>query len=249
MSSVLIGTQYSQWTNLVKSINVLTGMKPNRADAKPPGRPREFDLDVAVERAMEVFWRKGYEAASMPELTRAMRINRPSLYAAFGNKEQLFRRVLDRYGSDTATFIPSALHEPTAAQVIQQIFRGAVEFLSARGHPRGCLLMQGTPACGDPADSVRREIAARRRAGEAAIRNRLERAKTHGELAPHANPADLAKFISALVHGMSIQAANGATRAQLQRLAEMATRACNQFISTSTPDHDATRSPIRTSAS
>jgi AcrR family transcriptional regulator len=249
MSSVLIGTQYCEWTNLVKSINVLFGMKLKRATVKPPGRPREFDLDVAVERAMEVFWRKGYEAASMPDLTRAMGINRPSLYAAFGNKEQLFRRVLDRYGSDTATFIPAALDQPTATQVIQHIFRGAVQFLSARGHPRGCLLMQGTPACGDAADSVRREIVARRTAGEAAIRNRLERAKAQGDLARDANPADLAKFISALVHGMSIQAANGATRAQLQKLAEMANLTCSQLISRSTPDHDATRSRIRTSAS
>jgi AcrR family transcriptional regulator len=185
----------------------------------------------------------------MPELTRAMGINRPSLYAAFGKKEQLFRRVLDRYASNAATFIETALQKPTAREMIEQIFRGAVQFLSARSHPRGCLLMQSTPACGDASDSVRRQIVARRLAGETAIGNRLQQAQSQGDLPRHARPADLARFVMALVHGMSIQAANGATRPQLQTLAQMAIRACGQVISTSTPDRDATRSPTQTTVS
>lgn len=202
-------------------------MKQKRTAVKRSGRPREFDVDRAVDRAMEVFWRKGYEAASMPDLTRAMNINRPSLYAAFGNKEQLFRRVLDRYATGVATFIATALDKPTLKAVIPDIFHGTAQFLSVKRHPRGCLLMQGTPACGDVADSVRREIVARRVATEVAIRNRLKRAQAQGDLARDVNAADLAKFITALVHGISIQAANGATRAQLQTLAEMAIRACS----------------------
>jgi AcrR family transcriptional regulator len=205
-------------------------MKQKPAAAKKPGRPREFSTDRALQRAMEIFWRKGYEAASLPDLTRAMGINRPSLYAAFGNKEQLFRRVLDRYDGVVATFVATAMEAQTAKEAIEQLFRGSVRFHSSRDHPRGCLLMQGTPACGDAADPVRREIVSRRLATEAAIRDRLEQARAHGELSSAVRPPDLAKFITALVHGIAIAAANGATRPQLQTLAEMAIRACTDRL-------------------
>ncbi len=156
----------------------------------------------------------------------AMGINRPSLYAAFGNKEELFRRVLDRYATAEATFIATALEKPTASQVIEHIFRGQFDFLTSKHHPRGCLLMQGTPPCGDPSDPVRREIVARRNASESAIRRRLQHAQSQGDFSRKVNTVHLAKFITALAHGISIQAASGETRAQLQALAEMAIRAC-----------------------
>ena len=175
---------------------------------------------------MEVFWRKGYDGASLPELTAAMGINRPSLYATFGNKESLFRKVLDRYANGAATFIGAAIEQPTAKQAIEHILRGAVEFLSAKCHPRGCLLMQGTPPCGDEADSIRQEIITQRLAGQNLIHKRLKRAAVEGDLATDADAADVARFVSAIVHGMSIQAANGATRAQLQSLADMGISAC-----------------------
>jgi len=234
MNCVLNGKQYFRWTNFVNPITVTIGMKTKRAPAKRPGRPREFYIDRAIERAMEVFWRKGYEAASMPDLTCAMGISRPSLYAAFGNKQQLFRHVLDRYASVAATFITTALDKTTLKDVIDGIFRGAVRFLSASNHPRGCLLIQGTPACGDPADPVRREVIARRLATETAIQNRLQQARAQSDLPRTVNPADFAKFISALIHGLSIQAANGATRAQLLTLAQMAIRACREHVETDT---------------
>ena len=83
------------------------------------GRPRAFDIDKALDRALKVFWRKGFEGASLHDLTRAMGINRPSLYAAFGNKEALFRRALDRYDSGPAGYVHEALEEPTARAVTQ----------------------------------------------------------------------------------------------------------------------------------
>src|SRR6185503_15427259 len=90
----------------------------------PAGRPREFDLDEALDRALEVFWRKGYEGASLPDLTKAMKINRPSLYAAFGNKEALFRKAIDRYVERTMAHVGEALREPTARGVVERLFRG-----------------------------------------------------------------------------------------------------------------------------
>src|SRR5437867_3009296 len=104
------------------------------------GRPREFDIEAALDRALDVFWRYGYEGATIPELTRAMGINRPSLYAAFGSKEDLFRRVLDRYRTRTSSYAADALTESTARAVVERLFAGIISQLSKRNQPRGCLL-------------------------------------------------------------------------------------------------------------
>src|SRR3982075_4245566 len=118
------------------------------------GRPRAFDPDVALERAMHVFWAKGYEGASLSNLTRAMRINRPSLYAAFGNKEQLFRKVLDRYMNGPLAYFGKALAAPKARDVVEQIFLGTARMADDPRVPTGCLMVQGALACG--AASVRK---------------------------------------------------------------------------------------------
>src|SRR6266403_3450555 len=157
-------------------VYLLIGMKSISAPAAR-GRPRAFDPDTALERAMHVFWAKGYEGASLSDLTRAMRINRPSLYAAFGNKEQLFRKVLDRYMNGPLAFFGNALAAAKARDVIEQIFLGVVKMSSDPRTPVGCLVVQGALACGDAAGSVRKEIAARRDAAKVAVRRRLQRAK------------------------------------------------------------------------
>jgi AcrR family transcriptional regulator len=191
----------------------------------PKGRPREFDAEQALDRALKVFWRKGYEGASLPELTRAMGINRPSLYAAFGSKEGLFRRALDRYAEGPAAFVQEALHEPNARAVAERLLAGAVGLVSDPRNPRGCLMVQGALACGEAAESVRRELAARRAAAEAALRGRLERARAEGDLPAGADPADLARYLFTVVRGISVQAAGGATGGELRRVAAMALRA------------------------
>src|ERR1700730_63736 len=122
------------------------GMKS--ATSAPLGRPRAFDPDVALDRAMHVFWAKGYEGASLSNLTRAMRINRPSLYAAFGNKEQLFGRVLDRYMNGPLAFFQKALAARKARDVIEQIFFGVADMAGDPRAPAGCLVVQGAPAGG-----------------------------------------------------------------------------------------------------
>jgi AcrR family transcriptional regulator len=198
------------------------GMKSKTAPALP-GRPRAFDADVALERAMHVFWSKGYEGASLSDLTRAMRINRPSLYAAFGNKEQLFGKVLDRYMDGPVAYFGKALAELKARDVVEEIFLGTARMADDPRIPAGCLMVQGALACGDA--SVRNEVVARRAASEAALRHRLQRAKREGDLPKNADPAELACYVMTVVRGMAVQSASDASRDQLRRVAQMALRA------------------------
>src|SRR5947207_13461768 len=109
----------------------------------PLGRPRAFDADKALDKALKVFWRKGYEGASLPDLTAAMGINRPSLYAAFGNKEELFRKVIARYVDGPASFVRKALEAPTARVAAERLLSGAIALVTDPRNPRGCLLVQG----------------------------------------------------------------------------------------------------------
>src|SRR5437899_2320898 len=104
--------------------------------AMPVGRPRAFDIDKALDRALKVFWRKGYEGASLPDLTRAMGINRPSLYAAFGNKEALFRKAIDRYVEGPASHVREAIHEPKARAVVERLLRGSIDLITDSRNPR-----------------------------------------------------------------------------------------------------------------
>jgi AcrR family transcriptional regulator len=191
----------------------------------PIGRPRAFDMDTALDRALQVFWRKGYEGTSLSDLTMAMGINRPSLYAAFGNKEDLFRKALDRYAEGPAAYTRTALDEPTARAVVEQLLHGVVDLLTDPRTPQGCLAVQGALACGDAAAAIRQELVARRVAGEAALCQRLERARTDGDLPADADPTDLARYVTTVAQGMAVQAAGGVSREALRRVVEMALRA------------------------
>jgi AcrR family transcriptional regulator len=203
-------------------IYLLIGMKSETA-ATQRGRPRAFDPDAALDRAMHVFWARGYEGASLSDLTRAMRINRPSLYAAFGNKEQLFRKVLDRYMDGPLAYFGKALTAPKARDVVEEIFFGTARMADDPSIPAGCLMVQGALACGDA--SVRKEAAGRRVAGEVALRRRLQRAKREGDLPKNADPAELAGYVMTIVRGMAVQSAGGASSDQLRRVAKIALRA------------------------
>jgi AcrR family transcriptional regulator len=188
------------------------------------GRPRAFDPDQALDRALEVFWHKGYEGTAMSDLTKAMRINRPSIYAAFGNKEELFRKVLDRYAEGPASYVQEALAEPTARRVVERLLLAAAEIPTERG-PRGCLLVQGALACGDASESVRRELISRRAGGEKELRGRLQRAKAEGDLPRNTDPEGLARYVVTIAHGMAVEAAGGASRQQLLQVVETAMKA------------------------
>jgi AcrR family transcriptional regulator len=190
--------------------------------ARRAGRPRGFDEDSALDAAMRAFWSKSYQGATMADLTKAMGINRSSIYAAFGDKQQLFRRVMDRYWDGQMTFIREALSQPTLREVVSAILYGTVEFLAAPGNPRGCLTIQGALACGTEAQPMKRALTELRRSAESAIQERLRQAQREGELPAAAIPADLARYISTVMAGLGVQAVNGATKAEMKRVADLA---------------------------
>jgi len=191
-------------------------MKPHMRGLS--GRPRSFDLDGALDAATQVFWREGYQGASLSDLTSAMGINRPSLYAAFGNKETLFHKVLDRYAEGRAAYLREALKQPTARAVTEQLLRGAADLLTDPHNPTGCLMVQGALVCGEDSDCVRQELVSRRMAVEADLRRRFQRAKQEGDLASDLDPADLSRYVMTISQGMAVQAAGGASRDDLQRV-------------------------------
>jgi AcrR family transcriptional regulator len=188
------------------------------------GRPRQFDTRRALDAALRLFWRHGYEGTSLAALTRAMGINVPSLYAAFGNKESLFRKALERYLQKPASYLPRALEEPTARRAIRTLFRGAIDMVMNPHHPDGCLLVQGALASGPSAAWARKELSLHRAAAEAAVRRRLERAIAEGDLPTSVDAGRLARYILTVLWGLSVQAAGGATREQLEDVVALAMR-------------------------
>jgi len=188
------------------------------------GRPREFDVEHALDQALEVFWRNGYEGSSIAELTQAMKISPPSLYAAFGNKEGLFRKALDRYIEKRTNFWQEAMQAPTARAMVERLLEGTVEFLSDECTPNGCLLVRGAMSCSEAADKIARELTAKRAEGETMLRERLTDAQAKGELPANVDPADYARYIMTVLEGMSVRAAGGAQRDELRKIADMALR-------------------------
>ena len=184
------------------------------------GRPREFDLDQALACALRVFWSKGYEGASMADLTEAMGITKPSLYAAFGNKEALFARALELYEREKLAYVAQALDAPTARGVAEKLLRGALDMQTGQGCPGGCLTVIGSVACGDEAESIREQVVARGAAAKRALLERFEQAKSDGDLPAHIDPQGLTSHVTALMQGLSVQAGAGASREELERLVE-----------------------------
>ena len=189
------------------------------------GRQREFDVEQALDAALCVFWRKGYEGASYTDLTQATGVERPALYSAFGNKEALFRRALERYYEHYLDFFPAALELPTARQVVERILRASVELNTRYADRKGCLGIHGALAGSDDAAPIQHALIEARADGEKSLRERLERARDDGDLPQTANCAVLAALVLAVLHGMAVQAKAGFSREVLDSVVE-------QFLST-----------------
>ncbi|HWH82683.1 MAG TPA: TetR/AcrR family transcriptional regulator [Burkholderiaceae bacterium] len=193
--------------------------------SKPRGRPLSFDRDTALEKAMHVFWQHGYEAASVSELTAAMGITPPSLYAAFGDKERLFLEAIERYGKGPGSYVQRALDEaPSARGAIERLLREAAAELTQACHPLGCMMVMATTNCSVAAEHIQDALVKRRALGVAMMQARIQRGVDEGELPGDTDAGALANFYSTVYQGMSMQAKDGASRASLLRSVEMAMR-------------------------
>jgi len=187
------------------------------------GRPRAFDIEQALQSALEVFRKNGYEGASLTDLTEAMKINRSSFYATFGSKENLFHQTLDLYMNQGAIQASlSALQEPTAYQVIEKLLHSNANSVVDPNHSPGCLTVKGALTGSAESDPIQQLLINVRVQIEKELTTRLEQAKADGDLPEHTNPAALSRYVATLLAGMSIQAVNGASREELEDMITIA---------------------------
>jgi AcrR family transcriptional regulator len=187
------------------------------------GRPRAFDRDSALRLAMDLFWAKGYDGTSLPGLTAAMGISAPSLYAAFGSKEALFREAVDLYSDTVGRVSAVALTDPpTAREGIDGMLRAVVRQTSLPGRPKGCLVGLGGIDGSPEDDAVRRVLIARRGDRVVAIRERLARGVADGDLPASADLAAITAFYAAMAQGITLQARDGCSRATLMGIVDSA---------------------------
>jgi TetR/AcrR family transcriptional regulator, copper-responsive repressor len=196
-------------------------MNEAAAPSRPRGRPRAFDRDDALDRAMLLFWNRGYDATSVSELTDSMGITPPSLYAAFGDKKRLFLEAVDRYEAGPGSFAQRALtDEPTAERAIQRLFMDTIESFCDPKHPKGCMVVLAATNCKAESGDMIGELASRRRAAERAIRDRIAAGRAAGELSAGVDVDALAALVVTILYGLSIKARDGASRAGLRKIAE-----------------------------
>ena len=198
---------------------------PSKAPRKPRGRPLSFDRDAALETAMHVFWERGYEAASISDLTSAMGITPPSLYTAFGDKEQLFLEAIERYALGYGSAGARALdEEQTARGAIERWLLEAANELTQPCHPKGCMVVMAATNCSAAAERVQDALLLRRTEAIANVGRRIQGGIDGGELPPDTDAKDLANFYATIYQGMSMQAKDGATHESLMATVRTAMR-------------------------
>lgn len=184
------------------------------------GRPREFDVEEALAAALRVFWQKGYDGASLTDLTEAMGITRPSLYAAFGNKEALFKQALDLYEREKLAYVRRALDAPTAGGVARRMLDGTIENITS--DCRGCLGVMASVQCGNQDSPIRNDVNVRAQTARSAVVERMQRAIDAGDFTIPVEAEAMTRYLIALMQGISVQASAGASREELQAVAEAA---------------------------
>jgi AcrR family transcriptional regulator len=197
-------------------------MKNKTTPSANRGRPRTFDTDQALDRAIPVFWAKGYEGTVVDDLTEVMGINPSSFYAAFGNKGNAYLKTLDRYSHNSGGFIKIAMEQPSALAFAKKLLSCAVDSYTDPAHPCGCLFMNAGLGLTRENKAVRQSLLQRRSEMEKVFAQRFERAIANGELPKKPNPHDLARYLIVTLQGLATQAAAGTTRAELQKVVDLA---------------------------
>ena len=189
-------------------------------EKRPRGRPQKFINDDALHQAIEVFWMHGYEGTSLTNLTNALNMNRPSIYAAFGNKQELFSLSLQTYIDEQLAFVDEAIKQETLNEVIEMLFNKQIDLLSEK--KRGCMLVQAALSCGEESQAIKDELAEQRKTLEGKLRKRFQMAQLKKDTSSSESPAAAAKYIATIYQGLSVQAASGATKKELTEVAELA---------------------------
>jgi AcrR family transcriptional regulator len=200
--------------------------------AKKRGRPVAFDYEMALQNAMHAFWQHGYEGTSMSTLMAVMGMNKASIYAAYGSKEALFKKALERYVQGPASFLVASLAQPTALAVVQLMLSQAAQMLADQSHPVGCLVTQGALACSAESAEIKTLLGGYRQTLELQLAQRFTRAVSEQDLLPTTDPVILAKLVMTVHQGMVVQAVGGATQAELFNVAAMATQLVAQGYTT-----------------
>jgi AcrR family transcriptional regulator len=206
-----------------------------KSDAKARGRPRSFDLDAALETAMRLFWEHGYEATSLAQLTEAIGVSAPSLYAAFGDKETLFLRAVERYQARGGDQTQALFGETKTAResVARTLLESAIRLTDPK-FPRGCMVVLSAISVSEEAERVQKELMKCRAGWEREMKRRIERGIKDGDVPRDANAGALASFYMAVLQGMSLHAKDGASRERLKEIGEAAMAAWPQLNSAET---------------
>jgi AcrR family transcriptional regulator len=198
------------------------------------GRPREFDADKALNIALDLFWRHGYEGVSIAALANALKIKVPSLYAAFGNKESLFLKAIGRYSDQAGHIYHDSFKKKTAREVAQAILEGEVELVTQKNRPNGCLMVQGALVTSPESEKISSMMAGMRGMAEQWMADRFRQAQKEGDLPADADPKALACYIMTINSGLAVQARSGVSKKQLKQVVKIALQNWPKAISTQT---------------
>lgn len=187
---------------------------------KPRGRPRNFNKDEALKMALDLFRRKGFDNTSLDDLTTVLNVKKPSLYAAFGNKEQLFLEVLHAYTSGPTAYFHAVFDEPTTQSLVRTLLVKSIELLFYNESPAGCLVVMSTASVALQKAGIQQKLVAGLQQHQQKLIARFEQAKADGELKPTVDSQRLALYVVTLHKGLSLQAINGSSKQDMLQLVE-----------------------------
>ncbi len=193
---------------------------PNtRLEKRLRGRPKKFDFSLALEQALALFWAQGFEGTSISNLSSALNMNRPSIYASFGNKEHLFKRCTEKYLAEKLSFIDEAMNEKNTLMAFEALFKKEIELIS---HGKGCLLVNTALTCNPMNEAIKTMLTEHRKTLESKFRKRIQLAQLKKEVGTKESPATLAKYIASIYQGLSVQTATGATNRGMREVVKIA---------------------------